>query len=238
MKMKVEIWSDTMCPYCYIGKRKYEQALAEFPHADEIETVWRSYLLDPDIKKGEKIPQYEYMSQLRGWSKEETIEVHDKLVKFAQSAGLEYHFDKVLAVNTMDAHRLVHLAKQSGLGSEAEEVLFKAFFTDGADISDRQTLIRLGESIGLNGTRIAELLAGKDLIKDVKKDCDEAEELGLDVIPFFLFNRQHILTGSQPVEAILEVLNLSYNEWKGLDTSGKQANTSSGQSCSIDGTCD
>lgn len=236
--MKVEIWSDTMCPYCYIGKRKYEQALAQFPHAAEIETVWRSYLLDPDIKKGEKIPQYDYMAQLRGWSKKEAIKMHDKLTKFAQSAGLDYHFDKVLAVNTLDAHRLVHLAKQAGLGSEAEEALFKAFFTDGKDISDRQTLINLGESIGLQGKQVADLLAGKDFQKEVLKECDEANQLGLDVIPFFLFNRKHILTGSQPVEEILEVLTIAYDEWKGVDISSDRVERSSGASCSIDGVCE
>lgn len=237
MKMIVEIWSDTVCPYCYMGKRIYEQALTQFPHAENIKTVWRSYQLDPDIRKDEKRSHYEYMAQLEGWSLEETIDIHEQLTKLAKSAGLDYHFDKAVVANTLDAHRLIHLAKKSDLGSEAEEVLFKAFFTDGQDIADRPTLIKLGKSIGLDETAVAAMLDSADFGEDVRKDCEEAEEVGVEVVPTFFFNRSYILAGSQPVEAFLKILTKSYNEWLERRPASKPEVVSSGKSCSIDGGC-
>uniref|UniRef100_UPI002638635C DsbA family oxidoreductase n=1 Tax=uncultured Dysgonomonas sp. TaxID=206096 RepID=UPI002638635C len=214
-KMKVEIWSDIACPYCYIGKRKFENALAKFPHADEIELVWHSYELNPDLpKKPFGKSYYEYFAGIHHSTVEEAKADLQGLVDLAKEVGLDYHFEKLVVANTSDALRLIKLAKKYKLADQAEEVLFKAYFVDGEDISDKATLVRLGTSIGLSEDDIMILLNDDEFVVDIEADIRFSEdELDLEYIPFYLFNGKDIIQGSLAEEEYIEVLNKSYNFW-------------------------
>lgn len=239
-KMKVEIWSDIACPYCYIGKRKFEKALAKFPHADEIELVWHSYELNPDLPKrplGQSF--YEYFAAAHHSTVEKVKADLQGLVDLAKEVGLDYHFEKLVVANTSDALRLIKLAKKYKLADQAEEVLFKAYFVDGEDISDKVTLVRLGTGIGVPEDDIMTLLNGDEFVVDIEADIRFSEdELNLEYIPFYLFNGRDIIQGSLADEEYTEVLNKSYDFWKQNGASkGGGGDRHKGRACSPDGTC-
>src|SRR6218665_2873452 len=147
--MKVEIWSDVMCPFCYIGKRKFENALAQFEHKENVEIVWKSFQLNPSMKTvpGKSINQY--LAEIKGWSVEQAKTMNDRVTGIAKAVGLHYDFDKAVVANSFDAHRLIQFAKTKGKGDAAEEALFKAYFTEGKNTADHAVLLDLAKSIGL-----------------------------------------------------------------------------------------
>lgn len=204
--MKIEIWSDIMCPFCYIGKRQLESALAEFPN-DDFEIEWKSFQLDPTIEPQSGKDVYTFLAERKGISVEQSIEMHKGVTERAKSVGLDYHFDKAVISNSLTAHRIIHLAKSKKLGDEMEEIFFKAYFSDGKDLNDDQTLIELGTSAGLNSDEVKEVIDNKDLyLKDVKADIKEAQEIGVQGVPFFVFDRKYAVSGAQPVEAFVNTI--------------------------------
>ncbi|MES2837407.1 MAG: DsbA family oxidoreductase [Bacteroidota bacterium] len=214
-KMKVEIWSDIMCPFCYIGKRHYEKALSQFAFAKHIELEWHSYQLDPSIpKQTEKINVYEYLAQRKGISKQQSEAMHKNVISMAQEAGLTYNFDIAVVANSFDAHRVIQLAKKHNLGDEAEERFFKAYFSEGADVSDAATLIKLGKEIGLNEEEVSKVVNSDAYSTEVKNDIAMAQQISVQGVPFFVFNRKYGVSGAQPDSAFLDVLNKSFSEWK------------------------
>lgn len=238
-KMKIEVWSDIACPYCYIGKRKLEAALDLFPHKDNVELVWHSYELSPDLPKTAlSQPYYSYFAENFKMTGQEAIDTNAKVARLAKEVGLDYNFDKLVVANTSDALRLVKLAKEFDLATEAEEVLFDAYFITGKDISDRTTLIALGTKIGLSEQAIVQMLDSDRFVADIKADMQYSEqELKLEYIPFYLFNGKHVVQGSIPSEDYLSILVKSYSEWEKDGVSTKVEDMISGQSCSIDGVC-
>lgn len=236
--MKIAIWSDIACPYCYIGKRKLEIALDEFPHKDNIELEWHSYELDPELpKKASDQTIYSYFAKKFNVSEEEARISEGKVAELAKEVGLNYDFDKLIVANTSDALRLVKLANESGLATEAEEILFDAYFVRGLDISNQNVLVQLGTQIGLKEADILSLLSSDKYIADIKKDIEYSEnEYDLEYIPFYIFNNKQIVQGSIASEKYLEVLNDAYKEWESGISSGN-GEIISGQSCSIDGVC-
>lgn len=180
MKMKIEIWSDVMCPFCYIGKRNFEAALAQFPDRDNLEIEWKSFQLDPSIPEvplhRENI--YQFVAARKGISYEQSVRMHQQVVQMAKNAGLEYHFDKALVTNSRKAHRLIQLAKIKGLGEKAEERLFFAYFTQGKNLADTATLIALGNDIGLTDSEVKEALTNPIYERQAEEDGQEAYGLG------------------------------------------------------------
>lgn len=237
--MKIEIWSDIACPYCYIGKRKLEQALDQFPNRDNIELVWHSYELDPSITAADSCKAYySYMANRFGSSVEQVQKSNAKVTMLAKEVGLTYNFDQLIVANTSKALRMVKLAALNNLATEMEEVLFKAYFTDGKNIGDNDTLVELGSQIGLDKGAITELLNGDRFVADIKTDIEYSEnELKLEYIPFYLFNNKHIIQGSIPVEDYLNILQKAYSEWEQEGVSSTRNDSIKGQSCSIDGHC-
>lgn len=214
-KMKVEVWSDIMCPFCYIGKRNYEQALGRFADSNNVEIEWRSFQLDPTIPaQGNQGNVYQYLADKKGFSYEQSVKMHENLVQTARNAGLEYNFDKAVVANSFDAHRMIQLAKTKGLGDEAEERLFRAYFTEGKDFGDHATLIALGREIGLDEAEIKTAISSDDYAAKVKADILEAQRLGVNGVPFFVFNRRYAISGAQPPEAFLQTLDKSFEEWR------------------------
>lgn len=222
-KIKVEIWSDIACPYCYIGKRKFEKALEQFPRANDVELVWHSYELNPELPKG--------IHSESGKSAHYNSSSNKKMEALAAEVGLVYNLDKLVYANTSDALRLVKLAKEKGLATEAEEILFKAYFTDGKNVSDRQVLIDAGTSIGLNKDEIEGLLNSERFLQEIKDDIAYSENvLRLEYIPFYQIDGKITIEGSLAIDEYAKALEAAVN---GADDS----TNFTGQSCSIDGVC-
>lgn len=237
--MKIEIWSDIACPYCYIGKRKLENALEQFPQRENIQLVWHSYELDPTLpKKASGEPHYVRLAKNYGISEAEAKKKSAEVIELAKEVGLNYNYDILINANTSDALRLVKLANESGLATEAEEVLFKAYFIEGKDISDRSVLLNLGKQIGVKEEDINKTLDSDKYLSDIKKDMEYSEqELKLEYIPFYVFNNKHIVQGSIRSEDYLNILTKSYAEWEKDGVASERGDVISGQSCSIDGVC-
>jgi predicted DsbA family dithiol-disulfide isomerase len=212
--MKVEIWSDVMCPFCYIGKRRFENALARFPHKDAVEIEWKSFQLDPSIKSepGKNINQY--LAERKGWSLEQARQMNRQVTETAASAGLHYDFDKAVVANSFDAHRFAHLAAGQGLGDAAEEALFKAYFIEGRDVSDHNILAQLGLEIGLDAARVKQALDGDAFAADVSRDIEEAQSLGARGVPFFVLDRKYAVSGAQPEDTFTQALEQAFAESK------------------------
>ena len=180
-KMSVEVWSDIMCPFCYIGKRNYEAALAQFPDRQEVDIQWHSFQLDPTIprKTEKKENVYQYLADKKGMSYEQSVKLHEHLVETAKKAGLEYNFDQAIVANSFDAHRLIQLAKSKGLGDQAEERLFRAYFTEGRDFGETETLLQIGIDLGLSEKEIKDALQSDEYAAKVEADIQEAGDLGI-----------------------------------------------------------
>ena len=205
--MKIEIWSDIMCPFCYIGKRQLEKALAEFPN-DEFEIEWKSFQLDPSITAQSGKDVYTFLAERKGISVEQSVEMHKGVVERAKSVGLDYHFDKAIISNSLKAHRIIQLAKTKKAGDEMEEIFFKAYFTEGRDLSDDSTLIELASQAGLNSEDVQEVVQNENLyLIEVKADIDEAREIGVQGVPFFVFDRKYAISGAQPLETFVQTIN-------------------------------
>jgi predicted DsbA family dithiol-disulfide isomerase len=204
--MKIEIWSDIMCPFCYIGKRQLETALEAFP-GNDFEIEWKSFQLDPTIEPQSGKDVYSFLAERKGISVEQSIEMHKGVSERAKSVGLDYHFDKAVISNSLTVHRIIHLAKAKKLGDEMEEIFFKAYFTDGKDLNDAQTLIELGIQAGLISAEVKEVVENENLyLSDVKGDITEAQEIGVQGVPFFVFDRKYAVSGAQPVEAFVNTI--------------------------------
>jgi len=238
-KMTVEVWSDIMCPFCYIGKRNYESALKQFEGSENIEIQWKSFQLDPTIPEQNDGKQniYEYLAERKGMSYEHSAKMHENVTEIAKRAGLTYNFDKAIVANSFNAHKMIQLAKTKGLGDEAEERLFYAYFTEGKDFGNTKTLVQLGTEIGLSEADIRMALNSEEYTAKVKADIEEARYLGVTGVPFFVFNRSYAVSGAQPSEAFLQTLNKSFTEWRAQHPTGNME-TTEGAVCRPDGTCD
>ena len=213
-KMKVEIWSDIMCPFCYIGKRQFEVALSQFEHKNNIEVEWHSFQLDSTISNNTNgLTVYEYLAQRKGISYEKSVEMHKQVVMMAKEAGLNYDFEKAIVANSFDAHRLIQIAKNYNLGDELEERLFKAYFIEGINVGDISALIDLGEEIGLEQEILTDNLKNDHFSNEVYADIEEAKEIGVTGVPFFVFNRTYAVSGAQPSSVFLETLLKSHENW-------------------------
>ncbi|MEX2379616.1 MAG: DsbA family oxidoreductase [Vicingaceae bacterium] len=212
--MKVEIWSDVMCPFCYIGKRRFEKVLDSFPHKDQITVEWKSFLLNPKLETqpGKSINQY--LAESKGISIEEARSLNDHVNTMAAEEGLDYNLDKAVLANSFMAHRMTHYAKSKGKQIELEERLFQAYFSEGKNIDDINTLIDIGDSIGLDKVELREVLKSNKFEEDVHQDIYEGQQVGLKGVPFFVYNNQYGISGAQPKELFEQTLNQAFDEWK------------------------
>ena len=208
--MKLEIWSDYVCPFCYIGKRKFESAFEQFKYKDTVELIYRSFELDPYAKKNNNESTLEKLSRKYGVSLEKAKSMTDNIAEQAREVGLIYDFSKIKAVNTFDAHRLNHYAKTQGKMAEMNERLLKAHFIEHLDISHYETLVNLAVEIGLKEEEVKEVLSSTSFSNEVVADEERAKSLDIDGVPYFVFNDQPYLFGAQPEEKILETL---YSVW-------------------------
>jgi len=219
--MQVEIWSDFVCPWCYIGKRRFEKALAEFDHADEVEVVWHSFQLHPDHPKGVRAPLEQTLAAKIGGTIEQVRAMNDRVKFLAAAEGLDYDFDRYTFVNTFDAHRLAHLANAHGLGAVLHERFLRAQLIEGEVLDDADTLVRLAAEVGVPEDEVQRVLVSDDYSVEVDEDTRELQALGGNGVPFFVFDRRYGISGAQPTEVFLQTLETAYAAEAQLVSAGR-----------------
>src|ERR1051326_3122365 len=210
--MKVEIWSDVVCPWCYIGKRRFESALAEFEHRDQVEVIWRSYQLDPHAPEHGEEKTVDMLAQKYGVSVAQAAKMQERVSTMAAEVGLEYHLDQTRSENTFDAHRLLHLAAAHGLQAEGQERFFRAHFTEGKALGNNDSLVQLATEIGLAEEDARAVLDGDTYADAVRADIKRARMFGIQGVPFFAIDEQYGVSGAQPSELIKDVLERAWAE--------------------------
>jgi predicted DsbA family dithiol-disulfide isomerase len=236
--MKVEIWSDVVCPWCYIGKRRFESALGQFAHRDEVEVEWRSFELDPSATSvsvpGDGPGHAELIAAKYGMSLAQAEEAVASVTRAAAGEGLAFHLDRSLRSNTFDAHRLIHLGADRGLQGEAKERFMRAYFTEGEPVGDPETLVRLVVDAGLDREDVEGVLAGDEYADAVRSDEAEARALGISGVPFFVVDRKFGVSGAQPADQLLAVLERAWSERSPLTLVGA-GQEASDEACGPDG---
>jgi predicted DsbA family dithiol-disulfide isomerase len=202
--LTVEIWSDVVCPWCYIGKRRFEAAVAAFGH--EVDTVWRSFELDPGAPPTRDHTATEHLAAKYGMSVEQAQASHAQMTALAAQEGLEYHFDTARGGNSFDAHRLIHLAAAHGNQDEAKERLMRGYFTEGVAIGDREALVALAADIGLDADEARAALDGDAYADAVREDELLAQRIGIQGVPFFVLDRRLGVSGAQPAEVLVRAM--------------------------------
>lgn len=210
--MQIEVWSDIYCPWCYIGKRRLEKALSQFEHRDEVEIVWRSFQLDPEATNDFDGSINDYLSEKKGISPARAEAMHAQLTGLAAQDGLEYHFEKVHPGNSLDAHRVLHLAAEHNVQDAMKERLMRAYFTEGRSVSDHDTLVELAAEAGLPADEVRQMLASDRYVTDVHADIRRAMGFGVRGVPFFAFDEKFAVSGAQPVELFQQALERAWQE--------------------------
>lgn len=228
--MKVEIYSDVACPWCYVGKARFERALGAFPEAEAVEVVYRPYQLDPGAP-GRAVPMLEYLERRFGAG---ARAMADRVSETARGEGLAMDYDRGLAVNTLDAHRLMRLAEREG-GPGVQRALaarlFRAHFSEGLDVGDREVLARLAEEEGLDGRRVREYLASDEGAREVREEIDGARRLGITAVPTFVFDGKYAVQGAQPTSTFLQALETVARE------AAESGGGATGDGSCADGSC-
>jgi predicted DsbA family dithiol-disulfide isomerase len=236
--MNVEIWSDVVCPWCYIGKRRFESALAQFPHRDQVQVVWRSFELDPDAE-----PQYpgtldEMLAQKMRTTPERAAALNARVTNLAAEEGLTYRFDLARPGNTFAAHRLLHLANERGLQNEAKERLLKGYFTEGMPVGDAEALVQAVAEVGVDADEARTVLNSDAYTDEVIADERRAMAFGIRGVPFVVIDEKYGVSGAQPAEVFLQALETAWTAAHpltlvGSDDSDDEANACEGDSCAI-----
>ncbi|KHD74370.1 DSBA oxidoreductase [Actinoplanes utahensis] len=204
--MRIDVWSDVVCPWCYIGKRRLETALSTFEHTGRVSVRWHSFQLDPTIPAGHREPVQQMLAKKVGAPAAQVRAMTAQVTDLARAEGLSYDLDRAVSVNTRDAHRLAHLAAGHGLGTEMHERLLKAHLCDAEIVDDPDTLVRLGAEVGVPAEETAEMLRGTKYAAEVDADIRDARRIGVNGVPFFVINQQYGLSGAQAPETILSAL--------------------------------
>jgi len=208
VSVKIEIWSDVVCPWCYIGKRRLEHALGEFEHAADVELTWRSFQLNPDAP-AQAVPTLDYLARRFGPQARDMVA---RVADLGRAEGLDLNFGTALTVNTADAHRALHFSAERNVVTAAEERLMRAHFSEGADLSDPGTLASLLGEVDLDPDEVRAVLKGTEYAGAVQADIDEARALGATGVPFYVIDRKYAIPGAQPAEVFLRALRQAYSE--------------------------
>ncbi|WP_282684796.1 MULTISPECIES: DsbA family oxidoreductase [unclassified Streptomyces] len=234
--MRVEIWSDIACPWCYIGKARFEKGLAEFAHRDEVEVVHRSFELDPSRAKGDTALVIDMLAEKYGRSREEAAAMEADVAANAQSEGLGYRTEGRDHGNTFDIHRLLHLAKARGRQDELLTLAYRANFAEERSVFDDEVLVALAEEAGLDADEARAVLADPEAYADdVRTDEREAAELGANAVPFFVLDRRYGISGGQPSEVFVQALEQA---WKDRPATALTTVGGDAAACDADGTCE
>jgi predicted DsbA family dithiol-disulfide isomerase len=210
--IQVEIWSDFACPFCFIGKRRFDKALQQFEHKARVHQIYRSFELDPGAEKNQQVSIFEVLSRKYGRSIEWAHQSTQNVIEMGREDLIVFNMDKIIPTNSFDAHRISILARKKNLSLEWQEAAFAAYFTDGKDIADFNVLTDLAVQIGLDPSEVQELLSANTNIEEVRSEEAEAQNLGISGVPFFVFNRKFGVSGAQPSEVFLQALNKTFED--------------------------
>ncbi len=205
--MKIEIWSDIMCPFCYMGKKQLEKALERLPYGNEVEILWRSFELNPDIKyiPGKSVAQY--LSEIKNMSIEEVNRMQHKLVEQGKELGIDFNFDQAPISNSHNAHKLIHVAQKQGKANQLKEALFHAYFTEGTNVEDTSTLLKIAQKVELDlQPWNNDPFNSETLEEEVKQDIYNAHQVGARGVPFFVFNEAYSLSGAHGADTLYKVI--------------------------------
>jgi predicted DsbA family dithiol-disulfide isomerase len=233
-QLLVQIWSDVMCPFCYIGKRRIEEALSLFDNKDSVAIEWKSFQLDPSFVATPNESIIDHLAEKYRKDTNWAQTMVDNMTENAKNSGLDFHFEKAILANSLNAHRLLHLAKKHNLSNELEELLFKAYLTDGKDVNDLNTLESLGLEVGLEKEAIENVLHSDVYANEVRKDQEVAQSIGVTGVPFFVFDNKYAVSGAQATDVFLKTLEKSWEEGN-FETKLNLQNTTDENSCGIDG---
>ncbi|WP_302622195.1 DsbA family oxidoreductase [Brevibacillus laterosporus] len=218
-RMKVEVWSDFACPFCYIGKQQIEAALDKFAHKDDVEVVFRSFELDPKAQRDVDYDVHDMLVAKYGMSRDQAIAMNENLSSKAKEVGLTFQFDTLILTNTFDAHRLAKYAFKQGKMNPMTQELFQAYFTDSRHLGDHETLVELAVKVGLDRDEALKVLADDDYSVDVRSDEEEASRLGVSGVPFFVIDRKYAVSGAQSTDMFLNALQTAWKESQSLNVS-------------------
>lgn len=235
--MTVDIWSDIRCPFCYIGKKNFEKGLTDAGLLEKVKVVWHSFQLDPSLKTSPEKNSLEHFMESKGISRDRAEEMFSHVQSAAETAGIHFNMEGQKVANSYRGHLLIHLAQARGLGSEAEELLFRAQFVENRNIDDTITLMEIGKTLGLEEKEISEALTSDALGYAVMQDMQQAQQLGISGVPFFVINDKYGVSGAQPPEVFAEVLEKSWQEFSAGEK-GLNILNSTGDSCDTEGNCD
>lgn len=212
--MQITIWSDFVCPFCYIGTTHLEKALENFTHADEVEIEYKSYQLEPGATYEPNKTYIQTMMDRKNASKEQIVQMTEQVTEMAKNAGLNYNFEEMKLTDTFPAHRVFQYAKENGKGYVYFDQLYQAFFLEGKRIDDEDFLVDVANEIGLDETRVREIVQkDKEYDSEVVNDIFEVSQVGVQGVPFFVFNNKYGVSGAQPVDVFEQVLNQVYEEF-------------------------
>ncbi len=207
--LRVDIWSDIACPWCYIGKHRFEEGVAafakQFPDI-EIEVESHSYELAPDTPEDYEGGEVDFLTKHKGMPREQVEQMLEQMTRMAELEGIEFDFDRLQHTNTGKAHRVLHLAKEQGLQAEMQERLFRAYFAEGRLVSDPDTLAELGEEVGLDGDEVRDAFGDEEYGEAVEQDITRARMLGVSGVPFFLVEQKYGISGAQSAETFASAL--------------------------------
>lgn len=231
--MRVEIWSDVVCPWCYIGKRRFEAALAQFEHAGDVEVAWRSFELDPNAPPVQTEPHAERLARKYGVSLQQVEAMDARLVGEAKKEGLDFRLAESKGGNTFDAHRLIHFAGESGRAGEMKERLMKAYFTEGVAIGERGELVRLAVEVGFDEADVKGMLSSDQFANEVRADEARARAFGISGVPFFAIDERYGVSGAQPTDVLLDALRQAYVNSQMVVVGGDDADSCADGSCAV-----
>jgi predicted DsbA family dithiol-disulfide isomerase len=209
-KIKIEVWSDIICPFCYLGKRKLNQALGKLGLQDKAEIIWHSYQLDPEFPKNRSTSSLQYLKEKKNYSAEQIEAMHQYLTEQGKMYGIDFRFDKALTFNTYDVHRLWQWSKNSGRSDEFKEAVFLAYFTNGTDLSDNENLLNIIAGLGLGRSQAEAILKSDSYGQEIEMDKYQARQLGLRGVPYFLINDKTEISGAQDDKVFESVLSSSF----------------------------
>ncbi|WP_437919516.1 DsbA family oxidoreductase [Sphingobacterium sp. LRF_L2] len=234
-KMKIEVWSDIVCPFCYIGKRRFERSIKSLPFSKELELEWKSYQLNPHQETSTTESYYDNLAKHKGIPSQQAQQLCSQVAEMAATEGLSYDFEKAIVANTFRAHELSHFAKLFNKQDEAEELLFRAHFMEGKNIDDVTVLSEIILALGLDAEEFKDNLQSHKFENTVRQDIYEAQQIGVRGVPFFVYDRKYAISGAQDVEAFRNTVTKAYEEWK--DSKENSIQVLEGPSCGPDG-CD
>lgn len=229
MAIKIEIWSDVMCPFCYIGKKNFEAALEKLPFRDDVEVEWKSFQLDRTLDPAKTISTFDYFKQKKGFPEAQAEQMISQVTQAGKNAGIDFNFSDVQITNTYPAHRLLHLSKKHHCSSETEEALFRAHFTDGKNVADTEVLLSIAASVGMDRDEAKIAVTSHQFDEQVDQDMMEAEHNNVRGVPFFILNGKYAVSGAQPTTLFEDALQQTYEE------TGKKNPSAQGGTCDTDG---